>query len=215
MINIILYFSIGLILLGYCYYIYLYITYNNTKITDDNGFLIIKDIISIYDKINVILGEGKFNIYNIKRKVIKLNNKTYYGNDLSNISLGLMEAGLSVIDNNKNKFMYYIKYLFNNLVLLYILPVLAIVISLLTYNYIDLNINIIIMVLLLIIMYMLIDVRTMSFMWIKDNIKKVKILSRKNIIDINDYINRLLISDKLIFIGELGLLLRFFVILIS
>ena len=42
MINIILYFSIGLILLGYCYYIYLYITYNNTKITDDNGFLIIK-----------------------------------------------------------------------------------------------------------------------------------------------------------------------------
>ena len=57
MINIILYFSIGLILLGYCYYIYLYITYNNTKITDDNGFLIIKDIISIYDKITVILGE--------------------------------------------------------------------------------------------------------------------------------------------------------------
>ena len=149
------------------------------------------------------------------RKVIKLNNKTYYGNDLSNISLGLMEAGLSVIDNNKNKFMYYIKYLFNNLVLLYILPVLAIVISLLTYNYIDVNINIIIMVLLLIIMYMLIDVRTMSFMWIKDNIKRVKTLSRKNIIDINDYINRLLISDKLIFIGELGLLLRFFAILIS
>ena len=215
MINIILYFSIGLILFIYYYYIYLYITYNNTKITDDNGFLIIKDIISIYDKINVILGEGKFNIYNIKRKVIKLNNKTYYGNDLSNISLGLMEAGLSVIDNNKNKFMYYIKYLFNNLVLLYILPVLAIVISLLTYNYIDVNINIIIMVLLLIIMYMLIDVRTMSFMWIKDNIKRVKTLSRKNIIDINDYINRLLISDKLIFIGELGLLLRFFAILIS
>ena len=92
---------------------------------------------------------------------------------------------------------------------------MAIVISLLTYNYIDVNINIIIMVLLLIIMYMLIDVRTMSFMWIKDNIKKFKTLSRKNIIDINDYINRLLISDKLIFIGELGLLLRFFVILIS
>ena len=52
---------------------------NNKKITDNDGFNVTKDILSEYDSINIIENKSIFTVYNLKRKVIKIASKRYYG----------------------------------------------------------------------------------------------------------------------------------------
>ena len=113
MIEILLYFSSGLIILGYIYYLLVILLGRNSIISDNDGFDITKDIISEYNSINIIENSGYFTIYNIKRKVIKLATKCYYGKDLSSISLSLTEAGISVVDNKNNKYIDFFRIIFN------------------------------------------------------------------------------------------------------
>ena len=58
MIDLFLYVSIGLVLLGFIFYFILIIIGMNKNITKSNGFDITKDIISSYNSINII--ESKF-----------------------------------------------------------------------------------------------------------------------------------------------------------
>ena len=51
-------------------------------------------------------------------------------------------------------------------------------------------------------------------MWISDNIKKIKGISKDNSLKIISFINRLILLDKFIFFGELIMIIRFVVILL-
>ena len=134
--------SSGLIILGYVVYLLLILIGRGKIVSDSDGFDVTKDIISEYNSINIIENSGYFTIYNIKRRVIKLASKCYYGKDLSSISLSLNEAGVSVIDNKKNKYIDILRLVFNNIKLLYVFPLVALVINNSSFNVSDAKISI-------------------------------------------------------------------------
>lgn len=214
MINILLYFSIGLIVFSFiCYF--LMILFGNKKITDSNGFDITKDMISEYNAINVIESKNYFSVYNIKRKVIKLSTKCYYGNNLSDISLSLIEAGISIVDNEKNKYIDLFRRVFNNLKILYIFPIIAIFINNATYSVSDAKVSIVFIILFGIISYMLYCIKSNACLCINDNIKKVKEINKDNRVMIINFINRILWLDKFIFLAELIMIIRCVLIILN
>ena len=77
MVEILLYVSSGLIILGYVLYLFIILIGRSKIVSDSDGFDVTKDIISEYDSINIIENNGYFTVYNIKRKVIKLATKCY------------------------------------------------------------------------------------------------------------------------------------------
>ena len=205
--NVFLYGSSLLIIVSFVGY-FLLIIFGNRKVTDDNGFDITKDIISEYDSINVIESKSYFTIYNIKRRVIRLSSKCYYGNKISDISLSLMEAGISIVDNKKNKYIQVLKKIFPNLKVLYIFSILSLIINYLTYTISDAKVSLIIIGIFSVISYMLIDIKSDAGMWIISNIDKLEKINKKNEIRIINYINRIVLFDKLIFFGQLVMLIR-------
>ena len=119
MLMILMYIANGLIIMAFLWYLLL-ILVNNRKVTDSDGFNITKDILSEYDSINIIENKSIFTIYNLKRKVIKIASRHYYGNTLSDISIPLMEAGISA---SNSKYLNTFSKVINNLKYLYILPI--------------------------------------------------------------------------------------------
>ena len=214
MIDILLYISTGLIIFSFLGY-FILVMLGNKKITNSNGFDITKDIISEYNTINIIESKNYFTVYNIKRKVIKLSTKCYYGNNISNISLSLLEAGISIEDNNNNKYIELFRKVFSNLKILYIFPLISLIINHSTYNVSDAKVSLILISIFSIISYILINIKNQSYMWISNNISKVKEISKKNSKKIMDFINKLLVLDKLIFFGELVMIIRFIAILLE
>lgn len=214
MLDILMYISTGLILVSFVGY-FLLILLGNKKITNSNGFDITKDMISEYNSINVIESKNYFTIYNIKRKVIKLSTKCYYGNKLSDISLSLIEAGISIVDNKKNKYIDLFRKIFNNLKMLYIFPIIAILINNVTYTISDAKVSIIFIILFSVISYILIDIKNEAGIWISDNISRIKDISKENKDKIKNFINKLVLLDKFILIGEFIMIIRFVGILLE
>lgn len=214
MINILLYLSTGLILVGFIGYILL-IMLGDKKVTDSDGFNITKDIISKYNTINIIESKNYFTMYNIKRKVIKLSSKCYYGNDISSISVALIEAGISVIDSDKNKYIDLFRNIFSNLKILYIFPIIAIFINHATYNISDAKVSMLFIIIFSVITYMFIDIKNQAYSWINDNIEKIKEINKDNRIKIFNFISKLIFVDKIIFFGELVMIIRMVAILLE
>ena len=214
MINILLYVSSGLILFSFIAY-FLLILISNKKITNSNGFDITKDIISEYNSINVIESKNYFTVYNIKRRVIRLNTKCYYGNSLSDITLSLIEAGISIIDDYKNKYINLFRQLVPNLKLLYIFPILSLFINHSTYNVSDARVSIIFIILFMIISYILYNIKYDACFCISDNMKKIKHISKDNRDKVIGFMNKILWLDKFIFFGEFIMVLRSILILLE
>lgn len=215
MIDFFAYISVFLIIFAYVCYLVMIFIGNKNKVSKNNGFDITKEIISEYNSINVIESKGYFSVYNIKRKVIKLASMCYYGNSLSMVSLSLIEAGISVIDNMKNKYIDLYRRLFSNLKILYIFPIIALVINNITYNISDVRIGIIFIVIFTFISYTLIDIKSRVIEWISDNLNKVDVINNENYKKIINFINKMLWLDKFIFFGELIIIIRFVAILLE
>lgn len=215
MIEILLYISNGLIILGYITYILLILIGRNKEISNSDGFDVTKDIISEYNSINIIENNGYFTIYNIKRKVIKLATKCYYGKDISSISLSLTEAGISVVDNEKSKAIDIFRIIFNNLKLLYIFPLIALFINNSSFNVNDAKISIFIVVLLSFISYILLEIKNNSIYWISNNLKKIKNINKNNREKIIKFMNNLILLDKFIYFGELIIIIRLVFIMLE
>ena len=213
--NILLYTSIGMIVFSFICYCLIIIIGRRKVVSKDNSFDITKDMISEYNSINIIESKKYFTVYNIKRKVIKLDSRSYYGKDLSSISLSLIEAAISIVDNNKNKYINIFRKIFSNLKILYLFPLISILINLITYNVSDAKVSIIFVLLISVITYIFVDIKIQSVNWIKDNIKKIKSISKVNAIEIIGFINKLILLDKMIFVGELIMIVRFVSILLE
>ena len=212
MINILMYIANGLIIISFIGYFLLILMSRNKKITDSDGFNVTKDILNEFDSINIIENKSLFTIYNIKRKVIKIASKCYYGNSVSDIGIPLMKAGISAIDNNNNKYINIFRNIISNLKYLYILPIIAIGVNSITYNIGDARIGVVLLAIFSIISYMLIDIKSNASLWIASNIRKIKNIDVSKIMR---FINNIILFDKLIFWGELIMIIRFAAILIN
>lgn len=105
--NILLIILVCLVSSSYLILLINWITNKNNKIDNYNGFDIAKEITSNYDEINIVSCNGLFSFYDVKRNVIRLNNKNYDGNSFIDISIGAMLAGISLVNSdNRNKFIF-------------------------------------------------------------------------------------------------------------
>lgn len=215
MLNILLYISNILIIFTYILYLMMILLNQKKSVSRNTGFDVAKDIIEEYNSINIIENSGYFTTYNIKRRVIKLSKKCYYGKSLSMISLALIEAGISAIDNNNNKYINLIKHTFSNIKILYIFPIIAIIISNSTYNIYDAKINLILLVVLSFISYITINIKNESISWIKNNIYKIKEIKKNNQEKIIKFIKALLELDKIIIYSEIIMIIRIFFIILQ
>ena len=215
MIEILLYISSGLIIFGYIIYLFLIFIGRNKIVSDSDGFDVTKDIISEYNSINIIENNGYFTVYNIKRKVIKLATKCYYGKDISSISLALTEAGISVVDNKKNKYIDFFRVIFNNLKLLYIFPLVALFINNSSFNVSDAKVSIFIGLLLSFVSYILIEIKSDGIYWVSNNLKKIKNVNKVNRDKVISFMNRLILFDKFIYFGELVMVIRLVLIMLE
>lgn len=208
------YIVMGFILGGYLYYI-LIVLGNRNKISEESSFNIIKDLIHNYNSINVILNEGIFTIYNIKRRVIKLSNKCYYGKSLSDVGISLIEAGISVIDNNKDREINFFRRFFSNLKWLYVIPLVVIFII----SQINTTEDGVILGFLIFIsiyfMYMFINIKNRAYYWIVMNIDRIKQINKKDQMKVINFINKMMLCDKFIFWGELVGFLKVVMILLN
>ena len=73
--NILLIILVCLVGSSYLILLINWITSKNNKIDNYNGFDIAKEITSNYDEINIVSCNGLFSFYDVKRNVIRLNNK--------------------------------------------------------------------------------------------------------------------------------------------
>lgn len=210
MIDMLMYIANGLIAFGIVGYFLLVIISRKDKVTKSDGFNVTKDILHEYDSINIVENTGIFTIYNIKRKVIKIASKCYYGNSVSDIGIPLIEAGVSV--DGKSKYIDFFKKIISNLKILYLLSIIAIFINSITYNIGDARIGIILVFVFSFISYILIDIKSNSVLWISKNIGKIKDINKDKIVR---FMNNILLFDKLIFLGELVVIIRFVGILLN
>ena len=208
MIEILLYVSIGLVLGGYVLYFLLIFIGRMKNIDGSNGFDVTKDIISEYNSINVIENRGYFTIYNIKRKVIKIASSSYYGDDLSSLCLSLMEAGISIVDNKKNKYIDLLRVFFSNLKIIYIFPLFALFISNFSFNVNDAKVSIIFILFFAFISYIILDIKENAYSFINDNIDKIKDIRKEKRDVIVSFMEKMLLCDKLIYFGELLMAVR-------
>ena len=213
MLNILLYISIGLVLFGYVLYFILILFGRINEVSNVSGFDVAKDIISEYNNINIIESKGYITLYNIKRKVIKLSTKCYYGKDLSSISLSLIEAGVSVVDNNKNKYIIFLRNIFNNLKLLYFFPMISLFISSSSFYVSDAKVSIIFLLIFTFVIYILLEIKGQAFSWISDNLDKIKEIGNDNKEKIIKFINKILWCDKLIYYGHFIMIIRLILIM--
>lgn len=213
--NILLYVSTGIILFAYIGYLLLLWYGKSKEVSKSNGFDATKDILSEYDSINVIESSGYFTVYNLKRKVIKLATKCYYGKDLSSISLSLYEAGVSIVDSKKNKYIDIFRSILSNLKILYIFPIVALFISHSSFNQSDAKVSIIFLVVFLFFSYILIDIRNGACSFVNTHLGGIKDIQKNGCERVKWFMDKIVLFDKCIFFGELLMLTRLVFLLFS
>ena len=215
MIEILKYISNGLIIISFLIYLILVLINKKKIITKSNGFNITKDILQEYNSINIVENKSYFTFYNLKRKVIKISSKCYYGSSISDISIPLIETGISAIDDYKNKTINILRNVISNLKILYLLPLIAIIINDITYNINDAKVSIAIISLFIVVNYLFINIINEAFVWVDKNIKKIDSINKNNQIIILKFINNILVLNKVIFISELLMIIRFVAIILK
>lgn len=204
--TILLYVSSFIILFSFIIYLFL-IFLSKKEISNVPGLDITSEMLNDFSGINVVLNKGKFTYYDIKRKVIKLNSNCYYGKNLDDIAISLIEAGFFVNHRRGNKIIDLFRKVIPTLKLLYILPIIAILINFLTYNSFDSVISLMFLLVFAVVGYILIDIKT----WVLDFYSKKSSLNKK----IVEFIRYVLYLDWLILIGELVMIFRFIFILLN
>jgi len=210
---ILLYSSNGIVILGFILYLLLIIVGSRKNVSKDSGFDITKDIISEYNSINVIETKSYFSIYNIKRRVIKLSSRCYYGRDLSSISLSLIEAGISIVDNNRNKYIDLFRNIFSNLKMLYVFGLFSIFINNSSFNVSDAKVSMIFMLIFILISYILLDIKSSGFNYVSNKLENIKDMSVDKVDKVISFMNKFLWCDKLIYYGEMLMVVRMVLIM--
>ena len=192
-------------------YIYIKILFkkiiNNKCINKYNGFDLAKEVTSNYNEINVIESKDAYiNIYNIKRRIVKLTYKTYNAKDYFNLAISSIMAGYYTINVNKDKYLKYYSYIIKKINYLPKIPIIAIFISLLTSTIRDSKFSIAILIILGLFQYMLININMSAVENIKGKLNKL--LSDEEYNNIIDIINVIIKSHIQSILVILILILR-------
>lgn len=203
---VLLYVSSFIIIMGFI--IYLIMILNGKKdFSNVPGMDITTEMLNDFSGINVVLTKGKFTYYDIKRKVVKLNSNCYYGKNLDNVAVSLIEAGILVNHRRGNKIIDIFKNIIPTLKLLYILPIVAIVVNFMTYNSVDGLFSLIVLLAFATLQYFNIDIKT----WVLGFYSKKSSVNK----DVLKFIKSVMYLDWLILIGELVMIFRFIFILLN
>ena len=126
-----------------------------------------------------------------------------------------MEAGISVIDNNKDREINFFRRFFSNLKWLYVIPLVVIFII----SQINTTEDGVILGFLIFIsiyfMYMFINIKNRAYYWIVMNIDRIKQINKKDQMKVINFINKMMLCDKFIFWGELVGFLKVVMILLN
>ena len=206
MSTVLLYISSFIVLFAFIIYLFL-ILLGKKEISNVPGLDITSEMLNDFSGINVILNKGRFTYYDIKRKVIKLNNNCYYGKNLDDISISLIEAGIFVNHRRGNKIIELFRKFIPTLKLLYLLPIIAVLINFMTFNPADSMLSLLFLFVFVVIAYILIDIKT----WVLNFYSKKSSINKKII----NFIKSVLYLDWLILIGELVMIFRFIFIILN
>ena len=101
-----LWIGIGVVLLGYFIILVIWFKYKNDICDSINGFDMAKEITSDYENINIVLAPNQlFSKYHVGRKVLRLTEKDYSGNNIFSLSVVTYLSGLSMV---RHKFLMFI-----------------------------------------------------------------------------------------------------------
>ena len=204
--TILLYVSSFIILFSFILY-FILIFLGKKEISNVPGLDITSEMLNDFSGINVLLSKGRFTYYDIKRKVIKLNNNCYYGKNLDDIAISLIEAGIFVNHKRGNKIIEFFSKFIPTLKLLYILPIIAVLINFMTFNPTDSMLSLLFLFVFVVIAYILIDIKT----WVLNFYSKKSSINKKII----NFIKSVLYLDWFILIGELVMIFRFIFIILN
>ena len=207
---ILMYVSDFLIVLPFIIYFIMIILNNKIKYKV-NGFDASKDALALYDRINIIETTSLFTIYNIKRKVVKLSSRNYYGCSNSDISVSLFEASISAVDD-KNKIIDFFRKIVSSLKYLYILPIISLIINSVTFNVGNSRIGIIIVFLFSVVNILIIDIHENAYLWLSKNIRKIKSIDKDKVLS---FVKNIVFFDKILLFSQFIIIIRFILILIG
>lgn len=207
MLNVLLYLSTGLIIFVFIFYMLLVLFSKNNDL-DNTGFDISNELLSSYDGIKIIFSKGLFSYYDIKRKIIKLNQKCYYGKSISDISISLIETGSFISDSKGNKFIELCRKIIPSLKILYILPIVSVFISCSTYSINDSKLSMFIILLFVILHFSIINLKKET----QDLILEQKIELKNKIMS---FVKLLISLDYLILFGYILMMFRFVMIIFN
>jgi len=213
MINEILIYVInGLIIINLILYLLLVIFNRRKSVDNITGFDATKDLLSEYDRINIIEGNSYFSFYNIKRKIIKLSKKDYYGNDVSALSLSMIESGISV---NDSKFINIFSKIIPTLKIINLFWLISLFINYISVNISDAKIGLFIIGIIIIIRYLYISILNNSYNFISENIKKIKGIKKENSNNILNFVSKTIVFNKMQFIAEILIIIRMVAIILN
>lgn len=207
--NILLLIGIGLVMFSYLMILIKYFVYKKKSIDSYSGFDGAKEVTSNYDEINIVSSRDViFSEYDIKRNVIRLNNKNYDGNSYFDIAISMILAGYSLV-NISNSDYFKFKTIIKKIGYFGFVSLIGIVLSCFISNIGDAKIGIVVFVLLLVYQYMRYQIAVLA----NDEIKEVIDIEIYN--KVSNVINSIIKFNKISFIVMLLLIIRLVVIILG
>lgn len=212
--NILLILSISIIGISYLRIILIYFKTKNIKSKNFTGFDIAKEITSNYNEINIVESkEINISKYNLKRRIIRLTNKNYEENNLFTLAITSCLSGYSLSNINKDKYLQLLSNILPNIDYLGKTAILALILSIMTSTAGDAKIGIVLLGIILAYQYVLIIINTSSNEYTKEELKKI--VSKKELSNIEEVLNSFLSLHTLSFITTLILILREILIIMN
>ena len=205
--NVLLVVSVGIVILSYLMIFINFLRYINKRIDNYSGFDIAKEITDNYDSINIVnSSDVVFSIYDIKRNVIRMNNKNYDGNSYFDLAVSSVLAGYSLVKQENDNYFKF-SFIVRKIGYLGFVSLIGGVLSYFLNNVGDAKIGIVVLLVLLVYQYMRYQISILAVDIIRDGIKKKIYTNISNIID------SIVTFNKLSFITLLVLIVRLVVII--
>ena len=198
--TIILIISLALVIYGYIKLLITYILNRNKKYKNKAYEVVIK-LLDDESSINLIESkESSFSKYNIKRKMVKLSENTYYNDNIFRVSVASMLSGYAL---SKSKYLQTLFTIFKELKVFSYSAIICIIISILTTNMGDAKISIVLVSLIAVYQYILNLINVEAL----DNVDVSK--------EVNGIMNTFNKVNNIFFISSLVQIVRLVVIILN
>ena len=201
--------SIGGVFLIYLLLLISKLRLRKIKVEEYTGFDIAKEVTANYEEINIVRSNDiVISEYDIKRNVIRLNDKNYNGTSYYDMVVSSILAGISLVKSENSNYFKF-SFLFKKLRGISIVPIVMGVLSYFVTNIGDAKLVLVLFGVVLVYLYMRYQIIVSATGYIKDNLKDEIYENIK--LGIESYIN----FYKLSFIVSLVMIVRLVVIIMG